>query len=162
MWSSAAGTPRSWSHSLLGLVWVTMPLRSSADFACGKRRPTDRGRSLLEQTTSYVSQLANRNQRIPINTAHGPLGVATMNLIESLKRYTTVVADTGDFETIAQYKPQDATTNPSLLFLAAQKPQYENLVSAALQAAAQSTGNEKERTEAFMDHLLINFGCAIL
>ena len=46
-----------------------------------------------------------------------------MNLIDSLKRYTTVVADTGDFEAIATYKPQDATTNPSLLFQAAQKPQ---------------------------------------
>ena len=48
----------------------------------------------------------------------------TMNLLESLKRYTTVVADTGDFEAIAEYKPQDATTNPSLLYQAAQKPQY--------------------------------------
>ena len=46
-----------------------------------------------------------------------------MNLLESLKRYTTVVADTGDFESIAEYQPQDATTNPSLLFQAAQKPQ---------------------------------------
>ena len=45
-----------------------------------------------------------------------------MNLIESLKRYTTVVADTGDLEAIAEHKPQDATTNPSLLFQAAQKP----------------------------------------
>lgn len=85
-----------------------------------------------------------------------------MNLIDSLKRYTTVVADTGDFEAIATYKPQDATTNPSLLFQAAQKPQYENLVSAALRSASQVSGSERERTEAFMDHLLINFGCAIL
>jgi len=85
-----------------------------------------------------------------------------MNLIDSLKRYTTVVADTGDFEAIAMYKPQDATTNPSLLFQAAQKPQYENLVGAALRFASQVSGSEKVRTEAFMDHLLINFGCAIL
>src|SRR5262245_44427379 len=85
-----------------------------------------------------------------------------MNLIDSLKRYTTVVADTGDFEAIATYKPQDATTNPSLLFQAAQKPQYEGLVGAALRSASQVAGNEKERAEAFMDHLFINFGCAIL
>jgi len=85
-----------------------------------------------------------------------------MNLIDSLKRYTTVVADTGDFETIAEYKPQDATTNPSLLFQAVQKPQYESLVSAALRSAAQVAGNEKVRNEAFMDQLLINFGTAIL
>jgi transaldolase len=85
-----------------------------------------------------------------------------MNQIESLKRYTTVVADTGDFEAIATFKPQDATTNPSLLFQAAQKPQYENLVNSALRTASQFSGGEKERTEVFMDNLLINFGCAIL
>ena len=51
-----------------------------------------------------------------------------MNLLDSLKGYTTVVADTGDFEAIAQYKPRDATTNPSLLFQAAQKPHYQRLV----------------------------------
>ena len=85
-----------------------------------------------------------------------------MNLIDSLKRYTTVVADTGDFETIAEYKPQDATTNPSLLYHAAQKPQYESLVTAALRSASQVGGNEKARAEAFMDHLFVNFGCAIL
>jgi transaldolase len=44
-----------------------------------------------------------------------------MNLLESLKRSTTVVADTGDIEAIAEYQPQDATTNPSLLYQAAQK-----------------------------------------
>lgn len=85
-----------------------------------------------------------------------------MNLLDSLKRHTTVVADTGDFEAIIAYKPQDATTNPSLLFLAAQKPQYAHLVDAALQVAAQSSGDEAARTEAFMDNLLINFGCEIL
>ena len=51
-----------------------------------------------------------------------------MNLLESLKRCTTVVADTGDIEAIAEHKPQDATTNPSLLLQAAQKPQYRDLV----------------------------------
>ena len=45
-----------------------------------------------------------------------------MNLLESLKRYTTVVADTGDIDAIAEHKPQDATTNPSLLLHAAQQP----------------------------------------
>ena len=60
----------------------------------------------------------------------------TMNLLDSLKRYTTVVADTGDFESIARYKPQDATTNPSLLYQAAQKPQYEHLIEDALRHAS--------------------------
>src|SRR6516162_1814959 len=85
-----------------------------------------------------------------------------MNLLESLKRYTTVVADTGDFEAIAEYQPQDATTNPSLLYQAAQKPQYEHLVDDALHHAIDFPGDRAARTEAFMDKLLVNFGCEIL
>src|SRR5690348_4353627 len=85
-----------------------------------------------------------------------------MNLLESLKRWTTVVADTGDIEAIAQHKPQDATTNPSLLLQAAQKPQYQDLVNEALDIAICSPGDGAARTEAFMDHLFIRFGCEIL
>jgi len=85
-----------------------------------------------------------------------------MNLIDSLKRYTTVVADTGDIEAIAQYQPQDATTNPSLLYQAAQKPQYEHLVDHALHYAIDFPGDRTARTEAFMDQLLVSFGCEIL
>jgi transaldolase len=85
-----------------------------------------------------------------------------MNLIDSLKRYTTVVADTGDFETIAQYKPQDATTNPSLLFQAAKMPEYDHLVDDAIEYAIASPGDRAARTEAFMDKLLVSFGCEIL
>jgi transaldolase len=85
-----------------------------------------------------------------------------MNLIDSLKRYTTVVADTGDFEAIAEYQPRDATTNPSLLFQAAQKPQYEHLVDDALHHAIHFPGDRAARTEAFLDRLLVNFGCEIL
>ena len=62
----------------------------------------------------------------------------TMNLLNSLKRYTTVVADTGDIEAIASYKPQDATTNPSLLYQAAQMPQYGYLIEDALRHASRS------------------------
>src|SRR6516225_1770168 len=87
---------------------------------------------------------------------------STMNLLDSLKRYTTVVADTGDFETIAEYKPQDATTNPSLLYHAAQKPQYQHLVDDALEYAIHFPGDRAARTEAFLDRLLVNFGCEIL
>jgi transaldolase len=85
-----------------------------------------------------------------------------MNLLESLKRYTTVVADTGDIEAIAEYQPQDATTNPSLLYQAAQKPRYEHLVDDALHYAIRFPGDRAARTEAFMDRLLVNFGCEIL
>ncbi|HEX2335347.1 MAG TPA: transaldolase family protein, partial [Hyphomicrobiaceae bacterium] len=86
----------------------------------------------------------------------------TMNMLDSLKRYTTVVADTGDFESIARYKPQDATTNPSLLYQAAQKPQYEHLIEDALRHASRIPGDRAARTEVFMDQLLVNFGCEIL
>jgi transaldolase len=85
-----------------------------------------------------------------------------MNLLDSLKRYTTVVADTGDFEAIAEYQPQDATTNPSLLYQAAQKTQYEHLVDDALEHAVHFPGDRAARTEAFMERLLVNFGCEIL
>src|SRR4051794_40973434 len=89
-------------------------------------------------------------------------GGTGMNLLESLKRHTTVVADTGDIESIAEHKPQDATTNPSLLYQAAQKPQYEPLVGDALRHAMHFPGERAARTDAFMDRLLVNFGCEIL
>jgi transaldolase len=83
-----------------------------------------------------------------------------MSLLDSLKRVTTVVADTGDIETIAQFKPQDATTNPSLLLKAAQQAHYRPLVDAALEEADRAGG--AERTAAFTDALAVNFGREIL
>jgi len=85
-----------------------------------------------------------------------------MNLIDSLKRCTTVVADTGDLEAIAKHKPQDATTNPSLLYRAAQMPEHEHLLEEAIQHVLHSPGDRAARTEAFMDELLVSFGCEIL
>src|SRR5262245_41739450 len=85
-----------------------------------------------------------------------------MNLLESLKRSTTVVADTGDIEAIAEHKAQDATTNPSLLFQAAQKPQYQELVDRALHLALSSVGDRAARKAVFMETLLVTFGCEIL
>jgi transaldolase len=84
-----------------------------------------------------------------------------MTLLESLKKSTTVVADTGDIDAIAAHKPQDATTNPSLLFQAAQKPQYQHLVDQALKEAARG-GDQAARAEAFMDALFVAFGREIL
>ena len=63
-----------------------------------------------------------------------------MSLLESLKRYTVVVADTGDIDAIRQHQPQDATTNPSLLLKAAQQPQYRGLVDAARAGRADRWG----------------------
>jgi transaldolase len=85
-----------------------------------------------------------------------------MSLLDSLKRVTTVVADTGDIDAMRQFTPQDATTNPSLLLKAAQQPQYRALVEAALADAERAGRPESKRTEAFMDRLAVNFGIEIL
>jgi transaldolase len=85
-----------------------------------------------------------------------------MSLLDSLKTFTTVVADTGDIESMRQFKPQDATTNPSLLLKAAQQPHYRPLVDAALRDAERAGGSELKRAEAFMDRLAVNFGKEIL
>ena len=85
-----------------------------------------------------------------------------MTLLESLKEYTTVVADTGDIEAIARHRPQDATTNPSLLFHAAQKPEYRHLVEEASDLAQEHGGGHEEMAEEFIDRLFVLFGCEIL
>src|SRR5271169_4531505 len=85
-----------------------------------------------------------------------------MKLLESLKKYTTVVADTGDIEAIARHRPQDATTNPSLLFHAAQMPAYRHLVEEATELALERGGGHEEMAEEFIDRLFVLFGCDIL
>src|SRR5882724_788284 len=85
-----------------------------------------------------------------------------MALLESLKQYTTVVADTGDIEAIARHRPQDATTNPSLLFHAAQMPVYRNLVEEATELASERGGRHEEMAEEFIDRLFVLFGSEIL
>lgn len=79
-----------------------------------------------------------------------------MNQLEQLKQYTTVVADTGDFQSIKAYAPQDATTNPSLILKAVQKPEYRPLLE---KAVADANGAS---VEAIVDSLLIAFGVEIL
>lgn len=79
-----------------------------------------------------------------------------MNQLEQLKQYTTVVADTGDFQSMQAYAPRDATTNPSLILKAVQKPEYQPLLA---QAVAQNKGKS---TDEIIDQLLISFGLKIL
>lgn len=79
-----------------------------------------------------------------------------MNQLEQLKQYTTVVADTGDFQSMQAYTPRDATTNPSLILKAVQKPEYQPLLA---QAVAQNAGKS---TDHIIDQLLISFGMKIL
>ncbi|KAI8072739.1 transaldolase [Gongronella butleri] len=85
-----------------------------------------------------------------------------MSVLDQIKQYTTIVADTGDFESIAQYKPQDATTNPSLILAATQKPQYAALIDDAIAYAKQTGGSPAAQVEAATDKLLVNFGKEIL
>jgi len=85
-----------------------------------------------------------------------------MSQLDSLKQHTTVVSDTGDFGIIAQYKPEDATTNPSLLFKASQQPQYRPLVEESLRYAAKQGGDQAAQAEAFIDELSVSFGREIL
>jgi len=87
---------------------------------------------------------------------------ASMTALEQLKQYTTVVADSGDFETISAYKPQDATTNPSLLLAAVKKPQYARLVDAAVKYAVEKGGSIEQQTDDCLDRLLVEFGKEIL
>lgn len=85
-----------------------------------------------------------------------------MSVLEQIKQYTTIVADSGDFESIAEYKPQDATTNPSLILAASQKENYAKLIDEALQFGKQKGGSLDEQTEWALDKLLVNFGTEIL
>lgn len=79
-----------------------------------------------------------------------------MSQLDALRQFTTVVADTGDFRQIAQYLPQDATTNPSLILKAVQMPEYAPLLRASV---AQYRGRPLDE---IMDRLLVRFGCEIL
>ena len=85
-----------------------------------------------------------------------------MTLLESLKQYTTVVADTGDIEAIERHRPQDATTNPSLLYKAAEMPAYRHLVDEATEKASDFGGSQEQMAEEFIDQLFVLFGSEIL
>lgn len=79
-----------------------------------------------------------------------------MNQLEALKQFTTVVADTGDFHQLAAFRPQDATTNPSLILKAVQKPEYAPLMKECVTRFGDREIDEK------MDRLIVRFGCEIL
>jgi transaldolase len=79
-----------------------------------------------------------------------------MNQLDALKQFTTVVADTGDFKQMSAFQPTDATTNPSLILKAVQKPDYAPLLT---NTVAQFRGRALDE---IMDRLLVRFGCEIL
>lgn len=85
-----------------------------------------------------------------------------MSTLEQLKQYTKVVADTGDFESMKQYQPVDATTNPSLIYKSSQDERYRRLIDDAVSYAKQQKLSEKERLDVCMDKVAVNFGMEIL
>jgi transaldolase len=82
--------------------------------------------------------------------------------LDQLKRWTRVVADTGDFGSIKEFAPEDATTNPSLIFKAAQMPEYKYLLDKAIADNRGASGAKPELVSKVMDSLLISFGTEIL
>jgi transaldolase len=85
-----------------------------------------------------------------------------LNQLEQLKKFTKVVADTADFESIKDFKPEDATTNPSLVYAATQKQEYSHLVEEVLADRKNSGLSGQAQIEDICDHLLVQFGCDIL
>ncbi len=85
-----------------------------------------------------------------------------LNQLDQLKKFTKVVADTGDFEKLKEYTPQDATTNPSLIFKAAQMPDYKVLVDKAIADTRKFGKSGQAQISEIMDYLLVLFGSEIL
>ncbi|GAA5509601.1 transaldolase [Novipirellula caenicola] len=85
-----------------------------------------------------------------------------MSSLDQLKKHTVVVADTGDIDAIAKHKPHDATTNPSLLYKAAQMPQYQSLLDEAIAYGQSKSNSEEGLIDAIIDKLSVTFGCRIL
>jgi len=86
----------------------------------------------------------------------------SISQLDQLKKFTKVVADTGDFETLKEFTPQDATTNPSLILKAAQLPAYKHLLEQAIVEGKKSGASGKALTRQIVDDLLVAFGAEIL
>jgi transaldolase len=87
---------------------------------------------------------------------------AKLSQLEQLKKFTVVVADTGDFESIKDFKPRDATTNPSLIYAATQKEKYAHLLDEVIADRKKSGLTAAAQIEDIIEHLLVKFGCEIL
>src|SRR6202049_3353083 len=87
---------------------------------------------------------------------------AKLSQLEQLKKFTVVVADTGDFESIKDFKPRDATTNPSLIYAATQKDKYAHLLDEVIADRRNSGLSGAAQIEDIIEHLLVKFGTEIL
>src|SRR5260370_7726793 len=103
-----------------------------------------------------------RNGGFIMSTAVADEKKTKLNQLEQLKKFTKVVADTADFESIKDFKPEDATTNPSLVYAATQKQQYGHLLDEVLTDRQKSGLTGQAQLEAISAHLLVQFGTDIL
>jgi transaldolase len=94
--------------------------------------------------------------------ATAPSAATQTTQLDQLKKLTKVVADTGDFESMRDFQPQDATTNPSLILAAATKPQYAHLLEGAVKDRRSSGLTGAKQLDDVIDHVLVNFGLEIL
>ncbi|HRD55418.1 MAG TPA: transaldolase [Parachlamydiaceae bacterium] len=85
-----------------------------------------------------------------------------MSQLDDLKKMTTIVADTGDIDSICKYHPTDATTNPSLILAASKKPEYQRLIEEAVEFGKKKNISKEETITLIMDKLFVNFGTEIL
>jgi transaldolase len=85
-----------------------------------------------------------------------------MSKLDQLKKFTTIVADTGEFEEIKKYHPTDATTNPSLIFAASSLPEYQPLLKDAVVYGKKMGKNPQQQKQLSLDKVFVNFGLEIL
>ena len=85
-----------------------------------------------------------------------------MTALDSIKQYTTIVADTGDFNQIQKFQPQDATTNPSLLYAASKVDKYAHLIDEGIEYGKSKGETLEQKVELAMDKIAVNFGVEIL
>lgn len=88
--------------------------------------------------------------------------VSALSQLDQLKQFTTVVADTGDFQTIKEFAPQDATTNPTLILKAVEKDEYANLADKAVASCRDSGLSGQALVDAVASELLVLLGIEIL
>jgi len=98
----------------------------------------------------------------PTATLEGLQASTGLSQLDQLKKFTRVVADTGDFATLKEYAPEDATTNPSLILKAAIMPEYKHLVEKAIANSRSANIPAAQRVQHTVDYLLVLFGIEIL
>jgi transaldolase len=142
------------------------PTAQAASAAFAPRLATMTREMLRCQKKQYSTIMHHHSRTVPLPARESRdetlLEEPAMNLLDQLRTMTVVVADTGDIESIAKYKPRDATTNPSLLYKAAQMSQYRSLVDEAIEFAQAASDDHAGQIQVCTDKLAVEFGKEIL